>query len=144
MDLFNLFSLIAAAFSGATMGSFLLVTLLYSALLKQTRNLNNNLFIYRRLYRLNTALSLLGGVCAALTNNRSAAFMLAIIAASYVFNHAHILKGLTKTCNENYQVVNFNNYRALSSLQNLMHLGQFTAAGYVIYLLAIQNLAITS
>jgi len=107
MDLFNLFSLIAAAFSGATMGSFLLVTLLYSALLK-------------------------------------AAFMLAIIAASYVFNHAHILKGLTKTCNENYQVVNFNNYRALSSLQNLMHLGQFTAAGYVIYLLAIQNLAITS
>ena len=143
MDLFNLFTLIAAGFSGATMGSFLLVTLLYSALLKPVNNLNNSLYIYRRLYRLNTALALLGGVCAALTNNKPAAFMLAILAASYVFNHAHILKGLVKSCNENYQVSNMSNYRALSTLQNLMHLGQFFAAGYSIYLLSIQSAAPT-
>ncbi|VAW57943.1 hypothetical protein MNBD_GAMMA11-1434 [hydrothermal vent metagenome] len=137
MDLFILFSLVAAGFSGATMGSFLLVTLLYNALLKQTDNLNNSLYIYRRLYRLNTVLCLLGGVCGALTNNKPAALMLAILAASYVFNHAHILKGLIKSCNENFQVANMRNYRSLRSLQNLMHLGQFFAAGYAIYLLAL-------
>jgi len=122
------------------MGSFLLVTLLYNALLKQTDNITNKLFIYRRLYRLNTALSILGGICAALTNNRPAALMLAILGASYVFNHAHILKGLVKTCNTQYQVVNMRHYRGLSSLQNLMHLGQFFAAGYCIYLLGITTL----
>ncbi|HED35679.1 MAG TPA: hypothetical protein ENJ08_15910 [Gammaproteobacteria bacterium] len=143
MDLFNLFTLIAAGFSGATMGSFLLVTLLYNALLKQTDNITNNLYIYRRLYRLNTVLCILGGICAALTNNRPAALMLAILGASYVFNHAHILKGLVKTCNEKYQVSNTRNYRSLSSLQNLMHLGQFFAAGYSIYLLALHTPALS-
>lgn len=137
MDLFLLFNLIAAGFAGATMGSFLLMTLLYNALLKKPKNLNDSLYIYRRLYRLNTALCLLAGVCAALTNNTSAAFMLAILSVSYVFNHAHILKGISKTCNENYQVQNTTNYRSLSSLQNLMHFAQFTGAGYAIYLLAL-------
>jgi len=71
MDIFNLFTLIAAAFTGASMGSFLLVTLLYAPLLKASDNVINNLTIYRRLYRLNTALCLLAGVCAALIKNQS-------------------------------------------------------------------------
>lgn len=119
------------------MGSFLLITLLYPVLLRQQDNLNNNLYIYRRLYRLNSVLCLLGGVCAALVNNQRAALMLAILAASYVFNHAHILKGLLKTCNEKYQLVNHGAYRSLRNLQNLMHTGQFIAAGYAIYLLSM-------
>ena len=137
MDLFLLFNLFAAGFAGATMGSFLLTTLLYNALLKKPKNLNDSLYIYRRLYRLNTVLCLLAGVCAALTNNISAAFMLAILSVSYVFNHAHILKGIRKACNKDYQVQNPGNYRSLSSLQNLMHLAQFSGAAYAIYLLAI-------
>ena len=137
MDLFALFTLFAAGFTGATMGSFLLITLLYSVLLKHPKNLNNTLYIYRRLYRLNSTLCLIAGICAALVNNQKAALMLAILAASYVFNHAHILKGLIKTCNEQYQVINFSTYRSLNSLQNLMHLAQFFGAGYAIYLLSI-------
>ena len=139
MDLFYLFNLMSAGFAGATMGSFLLVTLLYSALLKQPKDIVNNLYIYRRLYRLNTVLCLLAGLCAALTNNQTAAFMLAILSVSYVFNHAHILKGITKTCDAKYQVVNTSAYQSLSSLQNLMHLAQFIGAAYAIYLLAAQT-----
>lgn len=137
MDLFILFTLIAATFTGATMGSFLLITLLYPALLKKQSNLNNSLYIYRRLYRLNSVLCLAAGLCAALVNNQRAALMLAILAASYVFNHAHILKGLIKSCNTEYQLVNQSAFRSLQSLQNIMHLAQFLGAGYAIYLLSI-------
>ena len=137
MDVFKLFNLIAASFTGATMGSYLLVILLYSALLKHPSNLTDSLYIYRRLYRLNSVLCLLAGICAALVNNQPAALMLAILAASYVFNHAHILKGLIKACDENFCIVNTTNYRTLSGLQNLLHFFQFVGAAYVIYLLAI-------
>ena len=137
MDPFKLFALISATFAGATMGSYLLVILLYNALLKNPTNLTDSLYIYRRLYRLNSVFCLLGGVCAALINNRPAAFMLAILAASYVFNHAHIIKGLIKACDENFCIVNTRNYHALSRLQNLLHFFQFVGAAYVIYLLAI-------
>ena len=139
MDLYYLFSHIAAGFTGAAMGSFLLITLLYRALLKQPKNLNNSIYIYRRLYRLNTVLCLLAGLCAALTNNQSAAFLLAILSVSYVFNHAHILKGLTRACNEHLQIQNMSNYRSLSNLQNLLHLAQFIGSGYAIYLLALNS-----
>ena len=137
MDPFKLFGLISATFTGATMGSYLLVILLYNALLKHPTNLTDSLYIYRRLYRLNSVFCLLGGVCAALVNNRPAALMLAILAASYVFNHAHIIKGLIKSCDENFCIVNTSNYRALSSLQNVLHFFQFVGAAYVIYLLAV-------
>ena len=136
MDLFALFTLAAAGFCGATIGSFLLVTLLYKALLKNPTNLNDSLYIYRRLYRLNSGLCLSGGICAALVNKQSAALMMAILAASYVFNHAHILKGLASTCNDKYQLINQATYKSLSSLQNLMHIAQFFGAAYAIYLLA--------
>ncbi|VAW67510.1 hypothetical protein MNBD_GAMMA08-1036 [hydrothermal vent metagenome] len=142
MDIFNLFTLVAATFTGASMGSFLLVTLLYVPLLKTPDNLINNLTIYRRLYRLNTVLCLLAGVCAALIKNQSAAVLLTILAASYVFNHAHILKGILKACNEHYCIVNPSVYRSLSGLQNVLHFCQFAGAGYVIYLLALAPPAI--
>lgn len=136
MNLFVLFSLISASFAGATIGSLLLISLLYSALLKSTSNLNNQIYIYRRLYRLNSVLCLLAGVCAALVNNQPAALMLTILAVSYVFNHAHILKGLQKACNEQLQPVNTRAYQSMTSLQNIMHLLQLCGAIYAIYLLA--------
>ncbi len=139
MDLNHFVSLIAAAFTGASMGSFLLITLLYNLLLKNPKNLINSLTIYRRLYRLNTVLCLIAGICAALIKNQTAAVLLAILAASYVFNHSHILKGILKSCNEQFQVVNQRAYRSLSSLQNLLHLSQFAGAGYTVYLLALTH-----
>jgi len=139
MDVYNLFTLIAATFTGASMGSFLLLTLLYNSLLKSPENLINSLTIYRRLYRLNSVLCLLAGICAALVKNQTAAFLLTILTVSYVFNHSHILKGILKSCNEKYQVVNNRAYQSLSSLQNLLHLCQFAGAGYAIYLLAINS-----
>jgi len=137
MDIYNLFSLIAASFTGATMGSFLLITLLYKTHLKNKKNINDSLFIYRRLYRLNSVFCLLAGISAALIKNHSASLMLAILAASYVFTHSHILKGLLKTCNEQIEIVNQSTFQSLSRLQNLLHIGQFLGAGYAIYLLAI-------
>lgn len=139
MDIYNLFALIAATFAGATMGSFLLVTLLYNTFIKAQSSLHNRLFIYRRLYRLNSVLCLLAGICAALIKNHSAAFMLTILTVSYVFNHSHILIGITKACNEQFQVINNRAYTSLTSLQNLLHLCQFSGAGYAIYLLALNN-----
>jgi len=139
MDLYNLFTLIAATFTGATMGSFLLLTLLYNTHLKAQKNLNDSLFIYRRFYRLNSVLCLLAGVCAALVKEQAASFLLTIITVSYVFNHSHILKGILKSCNEQFQVVNQRAYGSLSALQNLLHLCQFCGAGYVIYLLALSD-----
>ncbi|VAW56374.1 hypothetical protein MNBD_GAMMA07-573 [hydrothermal vent metagenome] len=136
MDLYNLFTLIAATFTGASMGSFLFVTLLYKTHLKNKKNINNSLFIYRRLYRLNSVMCLSAGVTAALVKNQSAALMLAILAASYVFNHSHILKGLVKTCNENFDIVNLSTFQSLSRLQNILHVCQLCGAGYAIYLLA--------
>jgi hypothetical protein len=137
MELYHFVALIAAAFTGASMGSFLLVTLLYNVLLKSPENLIDSLTIYRRLYRLNSVLCLLAGICAALIKNHSAAILLTILTASYIFNHAHILKGIIKACNEQYQVANQRAYRSLNSLQNLLHLSQFCGAGYAIYLLAL-------
>jgi len=137
MDIYFFFTLLAVAFSGASMGSFLLVTLLYNILLKAPDNLIDSFAIYRRLYRLNSVLCLLGGICAALVKNQTAAFLLVIITVSYVFNHSHILNAMLKTCNLQYQVVNKQAYRSLSSVQNLLHLCQFGGAAYAIYLLAI-------
>jgi len=137
MDIYNLFALIAATFTGASMGSFLLVTLLYKTFIKSQKSLDNSLFIYRRLYRLNSVLCLLAGICAALIKNQSAAFMLTILTVSYVFNHSHILKGILKSCNEDFHVVNNRAYTSLTMLQNLLHLCQFAGAGYAIYLLAL-------
>jgi len=144
MDIYFFFTLLAVAFAGASMGSFLLVTLLYNLLLKAPANLIDSFTIYRRLYRLNSVLCLLGGICAALIKNQSAAFLLTIITVSYIFNHSHILKGMLKTCNQQYQVVNHQAYRSLVSLQNLLHVCQFCGAGYVIYLLALGQPIITS
>lgn len=136
MDPYLLFTLIAATFSGASIGSLLFLSLLYPVYLKTPKNIEHSLFIYRRLYRLNSALCLVGGICAALIKNQAAAFMLTILAVSYIFNHSHILKGLLKSCNMKFEVVNRRNYQSLSHLQNLLHLAQICGAGYVIYLLA--------
>jgi hypothetical protein len=144
MDIYFFFTLLSVAFTGASMGSFLLVTLLYNILLKAPHNLIDSFTIYRRLYRLNSVLCLLAGICAALIKNQTAAFLLTIITVSYIFNHSHILKGMLKTCNQQYQVVNQQAYRSLLGLQNLLHLGQFCGAGYVIYLLALNNPLITN
>ena len=137
MDIYNLFALIAAAFTGATMGSFVLITLLYNTLLKSTNNIELPLFIYRRFYRLNSFFCLLAGICAALIKNQTATFLLIILAVSYVFTHSHILQGLLKSCDEQFQVHNLRTNRSLTNLQNLLHLCQFFGAGYAIYLLAL-------
>jgi len=142
MDIYYLVNLIAIAFSGASMGSFLLLTLLYPVLLKSPENLFESFTIYRRFYRLNSTLCLLAGICAALVNNQSAAFLLTIITVSYIFTHSHLLNGILKTCNQQYQVAKPSAYGSLTLLQNLLHVCQFTGTGYAIYLLAISPLPV--
>ena len=65
MDLFILFSLITAGFTGASMGSFLLLTLIYPSILKGLQKTPKQLDIYRRFYRLNIVLCLSAGLLAA-------------------------------------------------------------------------------
>jgi hypothetical protein len=137
MDLFALFSLLAAAAAGATIGSHLLLSLLYVPLFKQAHSFLQSLISLRRLYRLNTVLCLFGGTCAALVNNRSAAFMLAILAVSYVFTHTHLLKALLANCDTEYVIRKASAFRALRNLQNAAHLLQIIGAGYAVYLLAL-------
>lgn len=139
MDIYNLFTLVAATFTGASMGSFLLITLLYNTHLKNQKNINNSQYIYRRFYRLNFILCLLAGLCSALIKDHTATLMLIILSVSYIFNHAHILKGQLKACNEQFEVINNRKYQSFSHLQNLLHLCQFTGAGYAVYLLALNN-----
>jgi len=137
MDLFALFSLLAAATAGASIGSHLLLALLYNPLFKQAHSFSQNLITLRRLYRLNTVLCLFAGTCAALINNRSAAFMLAILAVSYVFTHTHLLKALLAHCDTEYVVRKASPFRTLRNLQNAVHLLQISGAIYAIYLLAL-------
>lgn len=137
MDIFILFSLISAAAAGSSLGSHLLISLLHNVLFKQRKNFTNSLYIYRRLYRLNSVLCLIAGIYAALVNNRSAALLFAIVAASYVFNHAHLLKLLSKTCDRDYRITNLSQFQNLSRLQTLVHLLQIFALGYAVYLLAL-------
>lgn len=137
MDLFALFSLVAAAAAGASIGSHLLLALLYNPLFKQAHSFSQNLITLRRLYRLNTVLCLFAGTCAALVNNRSAAFMLAILAVSYVFTHTHLLKALLTHCDDEHVIRKPAAFRTLHNLQNLMHLLQISGAAYAVYLLAL-------
>jgi hypothetical protein len=141
MDLFALFSLLAAAAAGATIGSHLLLSLLYNPLFKQAQNFLQYLVTLRRLYRLNTVLCLLAGTCAALVNNRAAAFLLAILAVSYVFTHTHLLKALLANCDAAYVVRKPTAFRTARNLQNAVHLLQISGAIYGVYLLALTQVS---
>lgn len=139
MHLYSLLTLITAAFAGSVMGCTLLLALLYRPLISKQLNNEQKMFLYRRFYRLNIVLCLSGGVIAALIKYQQAAFLLAILATSYVFCTAHILRGIslhlvTKNTPESKAAL-----RSLTLLQNLMTAIQFIAAGYVIYLLNIAN-----
>lgn len=137
MDLFTLFSLLAATGAGASIGSHLLLSLLYNPLFKEANSFSQSLVTLRRLYRLNTVLCLFAGTCAALVNNRAAAFMLAILAVSYVFTHTHLLKALLANCDTEHQIRNPAAFRTLHKLQNAVHLLQISGAIYAVYLLAL-------
>ncbi len=135
MDLYALFTIISAAFAGGLMGSFLLITVIHKPLLRRELSQDQRIFLHRRFYRLNIALSLLGGLCAALIKNQQAAFIFAIIAVSYVFNNMHIIKGILSQLENPDSSENQRALRSLQLLQNLIHFFQFVAAGYVIFLL---------
>ncbi len=137
MHLYSLLTLITAAFAGSVMGSYLLLTLLYKPLISKQLNDEQKIFLYRRFYRLNIVLCLSGGLVAALIKYQQAAFLLTIIAASYIFCTAHILRGITlHLCTKN-KPESQRALRSLTLLQNIIHIMQFIAAAYVIYILNI-------
>ena len=137
MHLYSLLTLITAAFAGSVMGSILLLSLLYKPLIANQLNDDQKLFLYRRFYRLNIALCLSGGLIAALIKYQQAAFLLAILAASYVFCTAHILRGITlHLCTKN-KPESQRALRSLTLLQNLIHIMQFITAAYVIHIINI-------
>jgi hypothetical protein len=139
MHLYSFLTLLTAAFAGSVMGSFLLLSLIYKPLISIQLNDDQKLFIYRRFYRLNIALCLSGGLIAALLKYQQAAFLLAILAASYVFCTAHILRGITLHLYTKNKSESLRALKSLTLLQNLIHFMQFMGAAYVIYILNITN-----
>jgi len=135
MYIHALFTLIAAALTGSTMGSFLLLTVLHRPLISNQLNDEQKFFLYRRFYRLNIALCLIAGILAALIKNQQAALVLAILAASYIFTNMHVLNGIIKHSEDTSLAENRKALRSLKILQNLIHLCQFLGAGWAVYYL---------
>ena len=134
MQLYDLFTLISAAFAGSSMGSFLLLTTIYKPLIADQLSHDQQQLLYRRFYRLNSVLCLLGGLTAALIKNQQAAMILVIIAVSYVFTNMHVLRGINthamETAPESQRALHL-----LLKTQNLIHFCQFIATAYVIFIL---------
>jgi len=135
MYLHALLTLIATAFTGATMGSFLLLTVLHRPLIATQLNDEQKVFLHRRFYRLNIALCLIAGIIAALIKNQQAALVLTVLAISYIFTNMHVLNGIIKHNIDTYSAENKRVLKSLKFLQNLIHVGQFTGAGWAVYYL---------
>jgi hypothetical protein len=135
MYFYDFLTLLTAAFAGSLIGSFLLLTVIVNPLVSKQLNSSQWLFVYRRFYRLNIVLSLLGGLLAALLKYQQAAMVLAILAASYVFANMHILKGFGSYFQTPSAEQNRHNLGLLKLAQNGLHLLQFVAAAWVIYYL---------
>lgn len=132
---YDFITLIISAFAGSLMGSYLYLTLLYRPLIKDQSSLPQTLLIYRRFYRLNSVLSLIGGLLAALIHNQQAAFILVILAVSYIFANMHILKGLSHPITDSSHPERERLTRILKLFQNSVNFSQFVAAGAVVYYL---------
>ena len=130
-----LFTLIAAAIAGSTMGSFLLLTVLHRPLISSQLDEQQRIFLYQRFYRLNIALCLMAGIIAALLKNQQAALVLSVLAISYVFTNMHILKGIIRQQLETPTADTQRALRSLKILQNMMHFLQFAGAGWAVYYL---------
>ncbi|MDH5485198.1 MAG: hypothetical protein OEY43_08200 [Gammaproteobacteria bacterium] len=135
MYFYDFLTLLTAAFAGSLIGSFLLLTMIVKPLISKQLNHSQWLFVYRRFYRLNMVLSLLGGLLAALLKYQQAAFVLAILAASYVFANMHILKGFLSHFQTPSAEQNTRSLGLLKLAQNGLHFFQFLAAAWVIYYL---------
>jgi hypothetical protein len=128
-------TLIAAALAGGAMGSFLLLSVLHRPLISSQLDNAQKTSLYRRFYRLNTALCLIAGILAALIKNQQAALLLSILAMSYVFTQMHVLNGIIKHSQANSATENQRALKSLKILQNSLHFFQFLGAGWAVYYL---------
>ncbi len=135
MDLFNLFSLLCAAITGAAMGSFLLLTVIQKPILSKQLDAGQLIAVHGRFYRLNSVLCIIAGLLAALLNNQQAALTLSIVAISHVFGHMHILKGIRSQLAAPQKAEAQRLVNSLYLAQNALHFLQFVGAGWGIYLL---------
>ena len=135
MYLDDTLTLITAALSGSLMGSFLLLTVIYKPLFSKQLSLAQQIDVYRKFYRLNAALSLIAGTLAALLKYQQSAFLLAIIAISYVFANMHLLKAIQYHFSQPGNTQSERLKIPLKLSQNLLHALQFMAAGVVVYFL---------
>ena len=135
MYLDDILTLITATLAGSLMGSFLLLTVIYKPLFSKQLSLTQQIDVYRRFYRLNAALSLMAGTLAALLKYQQSAFLLTIIAISYVFANMHLLKAIQHHFSQLNNAESDRLKIPLKLAQNLLHAMQFMAAGVVVYFL---------
>jgi len=135
MTLQDQFKMIAAVFAGIPLGSYLFLTLLHRPVMLRLLDEAQRLLVYRRMYRLNTVFCILAGLVAALLKNNQSALMFSVLAASYVFANAHLLKHLQQLC---FEVKNDDTTSLIWKLklaQNGLHFLQFSGVIYAVYYL---------
>ena len=128
----DILTLIATALIGSLIGNLLFISLIYKTIIQAALNDDQRFYTYQRLYRFNTAMPLIAGILAALTNYRQAALMFTILAASNVFARMHLLQNIYKLQTQGGQQQQI---RGLQNLQNLTHILQIIGAAYGIFLL---------
>lgn len=133
MYMHALLTLIATALTGASIGSYLMITVLHRPLIADQLNIDQTAFLHRRFYRLNIALCLMAGILAALIQNRQAAMALSILAVSYIFTNMHVLKAIINHSYSQQQAQSKRALRSLKFLQNILHLFQCMGACWAVF-----------
>lgn len=138
MDAFEILRLISASLCGMQIGSYLLLSLLNRPLLQGWPTDIRYLWIFKRFYRLNTALAVIAGVIAVLGKANQPGVILAVLGMSHVIAQLHLLRAIQSLPTLSRQpgmtgAVVMRNSRVLFFSQQLLHLGQIFVLIYVIY-----------
>jgi len=144
MQTTEILRLIAATGCGIQIGGFFLLSLFHKPLFSRWPQDIELSGLFSRLYRFNTAISIVSGFFAIISEARSTGFMLAILGMSYILLLTHLLPAMRKLHYQSDQVSNYNTRRSpaeslnlLNKLQTITHFIQLLALIYILNKLAI-------
>ena len=142
MNAYEILRLISGCLCGMQIGSFFLLSLQNRPLLENWPYNTDYLWLFKRIYRLHTVLTVIAGVIAILGHANKAGVILAILGMSYVIAHMHLLRAIVVSSNaitttsKTPRSITERNLKTLKLLQQLLHLLQIFSLIYAVYLLA--------
>jgi len=143
MQTIEILRLIAATGCGIQIGGFFLLSLFHKPLFSRWPQEIELSGLFSRLYRFNTAISIISGFFAILSEARTTGFMLAILGMSYILLLTHLLPAMRKLHFQSDQISNdrrrspTESLNLLSKLQTFTHFIQLLALIYILNMLAI-------